>query len=348
MTARPAPFVLAGQEIAPGTRRMIELPVSTLSDHTPVTLSVQVVHGRRPGPVMFASAAVHGDEVIGVDIVRRLLRARPLNGLAGTLMAVPIVNTFGFLNHSRYLPDRRDLNRCFPGSPSGSLGARLAHIFLTEVVARADFGIDLHSAAIQRQNLPQIRLTAGNKRLAQMGEAFGAPVMMTSRLRDGSLRMAAEEMGVDVLLYEAGEGLRFDELAARTGVAGILRVMQAQGMIGARGVPKLRARPVVSDQSSWHRAEASGLFRAWRGIGDLVAEGETLGAISNPFGHAEIEVVSDIQGIVIGRTNMPVVNEGDALFHIAQIWRTAHAEAAMEGMEAHMEAQPLWDEDEII
>ena len=348
MTARPAPFVLAGQEVAAGTRKVIELPVSALSDHTPVTLSVQVVHGRRPGPVMFVSAAIHGDEVIGVDIVRRLLRARPLDTMAGTLMAVPIVNTFGFLNHARYLPDRRDLNRCFPGSPTGSLGARLAHIFLNEIVARADFGIDLHSAAIQRNNLPQIRLTADNKRLVEMGEAFGAPVMMTSKLRDGSLRMAAEEIGVDVLLYEAGEGLRFDELAARTGVAGILRVMQAKGMIGARGVPKRRARPVLCDQSSWHRAEAGGLFRAWRGIGDLVREGEALGAISDPFGQAEIEVIADMQGIVVGRTNMPVVNEGDALFHIAQTPRPAHAEAALEGMEAHMEAQPLWDEDEII
>ena len=348
MTARPAPFVLAGHEVQPGTRRVIEVPVSSFSDHTPVSLSVQVVHGRRPGPVMFVSAAIHGDEVIGVDIVRRLLRAKPVNALAGTLMAVPIVNTFGFLNHSRYLPDRRDLNRCFPGSPSGSLGARLAHIFLTEVVARANFGIDLHSAAIQRNNLPQIRLTAGNKRLLQMGEAFGAPVMMTSKLRDGSLRMAAEDMGVDVLLYEAGEGLRFDELAARTGVAGILRVMQQQGMIGARGVPRGRARPVLCDHSGWVRAGAGGLFRAWRGVGDLVDQGDVLGAIADPFGVAEVEVLADTAGIVVGRTNMPVVNEGDALFHIAQTPRPAHAEAALEGMEAHMEAQPLWDEDEII
>lgn len=243
MTTRPAPFVLAGHSVAPGTRCTIELPVSSLSDHTPVTMSVHVIHGKRPGPVMFVSAAIHGDEVIGVEIVRRLLRARPLHSLAGTLMAVPIVNTFGFLNHARYLPDRRDLNRCFPGTPEGSLGARLAHIFLEQIVKRADMGIDLHSAAIQRTNLPQIRLTPGNARLRQLGEAFGAPVMLRSKLREGSLRMAAEEAGVDVLLYEAGEGLRFDELAARTGVAGILRVMHKLGMISARGVPRAPAPP---------------------------------------------------------------------------------------------------------
>lgn len=348
MTGRPAPFSLAGQTVQPGTRQTIEVPVSSFSDHTPVTLSVQVVHGRRPGPVMFVSAAIHGDEVIGVEIVRRLLRTKQLGTLAGTVMAVPVVNTFGFLNHARYLPDRRDLNRCFPGSPSGSLGARLAHIFLTEVVRRADFGIDLHSAAIARSNLPQIRLTSGNKRLVEMGEAFGAPVMMTSKLRDGSLRMAAEDLGVDVLLYEAGEGLRFDELAARTGVAGILRVMQKQGMIGSRGVPKGSTRPVLCDHSSWTRAEAGGLFRAFRGIGDLITQGETIGAIADPFGVAEVDVLADTGGIIVGRTNMPLVNEGDALFHIAQVSRSANAEAALEGMESHMDAQPLFDEDEII
>ena len=142
-------FQIGGETIAPGTRRTVDLPVSVLSDHTPVTMSVHVVHGRRPGPVLFVSAAVHGDEVIGVEIARRVLRAPQLDTLRGTLMVIPIVNTFGFLNNSRYMPDRRDLNRVFPGSESGSLASRLAHLFMTEVVNRAEFGIDLHSAAIQ-------------------------------------------------------------------------------------------------------------------------------------------------------------------------------------------------------
>ena len=348
MTARAAPFAIAGVEVAPGARRTVDLPVSALSDHTPVTMSVHVVHGRRPGAVMFVSAAIHGDEVIGVEIVRRLLRVRALSGLAGTLLAVPIVNTFGFLNHSRYLPDRRDLNRCFPGTPEGSLGARLAHIFLTRIVQRSDFGIDLHSAAIQRSNLPQIRLSPGNARLQALGEAFGAPIMVRSKLRDGSLRMAAEASGVDVLLYEAGEGLRFDELAARTGVSGILRVMAELEMISPRSAPRRNVRPVISDRSSWQRAPAGGLFRAFRATGDMVQAGEVLGAIADPFGVAEVELRAEAAGMVIGRSNMPVVNEGDALFHIADVPRPAQAEAALEGLAAQMEPQPLFDEDEII
>lgn len=339
------PFEIGTYAIAPGQRATVDIPVSTLSDHTPVNLSVHVIHGRRPGPVMFVSAAVHGDEVIGVEIVRRLLRAGPLKSMAGTLLAVPIVNTYGFLNNSRYLPDRRDLNRCFPGGPEGSMASRLADIFMREVVMRASVGIDLHSAAIHRTNLPQLRLSPGNDRLAALGRAFAAPVMLSSKLRDGSLRMAAEERGIDVLLYEAGEGLRFDELAARAGVAGILRVMQALDMVGQKGVPKARADTVMCDASRWFRAPVGGLFRGYRATGDAVEAGTVLGAISDPFGETETEVTCDAPGIVIGRTNMPVVYEGDALFHIAQ---TARAEAAADGVSAQIEAAPLFDEDEII
>lgn len=339
------PFRINGHTIAPGGRETVDIPVSMLSDHTPVHLSVHVIHGRKPGPVLFVSAAIHGDEVIGVEIVRRLLRAGALKTMAGTLLAVPIVNTFGFLNHSRYLPDRRDLNRSFPGLSEGSLASRLAHIFMNDVVLRSDVGIDLHSAAIHRTNLPQIRLTPGNERLAWLGQAFGAPVMMNSKLRDGSLRMAAEDAGVDVLLYEAGEGMRFDELAARAGVSGILRVMNHLRMIARKGVPRTKHAPVLANSSHWYRAPAGGVFRGYVAIGDTVMTGDVLGAISDPFGEVETEVKTGEAGIVIGRSNMPVVHEGDALFHIAE---TARADTAAMGVNAHIEAAPLYDEDEII
>ncbi|MCC1492121.1 succinylglutamate desuccinylase/aspartoacylase family protein [Cognatishimia sp. F0-27] len=342
------PFTLGDQTIAPGTRLRVDLPVSVMSDHTPVTLSAHVVHGRRPGPVMFVSAAIHGDEVIGVEIVRRLLRAAPLRSMAGTLIAVPIVNAFGFLNHARYLPDRRDLNRCFPGFAEGSLAARLAHLFMREIVSRCDVGIDLHSAAAGRTNLPQIRLTPGDAKLRELGEAFAAPVTLTSRTRDGSLRLAADKAGVDVLLYEAGEGLRFDEFAARAGVAGILRVMAHLGMISGRGVPRARQASVLCEDSHWLRAPSGGLLRTLRKRGDWVEVGAVLGVVSDPFGETDVDVVADEAGILIGRTNLPVVNEGDALFHVARPEKPRTAEALAEGFEAPLEAAPLFDEDEII
>lgn len=339
------PFDLGGETIQPGQRRTVDLPVSVLSDHTPAVMSAHVVHGKKPGPVMFVSAAIHGDEVIGVEIVRRLLRAAPVARLSGTLIAVPIVNGFGFLNHQRYLPDRRDLNRVFPGYPHGSLAARLAHLFMDEIVTRCDVGIDLHSAAVGRTNLPQIRLTPDNRRLRELGEAFAAPVTLMSKTRDGSLRAEAEKAGVPVLLYEAGEGLRFDEFGSRAGVAGILRVMEMLGMIAARGVPKARGPSVLCEGSRWARAPSGGLLRTLKGTGDFVEDDEVMGLISDPFGEAETEVRADEAGVIVGRTKLPVVNEGDALFHVAQ---PARDDAGAHHVAAHRKAEPLFDEDEII
>jgi len=341
-------FELGGCEIEAGTRTTIDLPVSVLSDHTPVNLSVHVVHGRRQGPTMFVSAAIHGDEVIGVEIVRRLLRTPSLDRLRGTLIAVPIVNSFGFMNHSRYLPDRRDLNRSFPGSTTGSLAARLAHLFLEEVVVRSDIGIDLHSAAIHRTNLPQVRVSPGKRKVAGLAEAFGAPLILASKVREGSLREAAGKLGVDLLLYEAGEGLRFEELAVRSGVSGILRVMHHCGMIAARGISKPKVPPIRSQSSTWLRAPAGGLLRTFRTIGEEVAAGDVLGTISDPFGEVETEMVAETPGLLIGRTNLPIVNEGDGLFHIAKIRRSDDAEATIDSLAAQLDADPLFDEDEII
>ena len=346
-TPRP-PFEVGPTAVPAGSRTTVDLPVSILSDHTPVTMSMHVIHGRKPGPVMFVSAAVHGDEVIGVEIVRRLLRTPALDRLSGTLLVIPIVNTFGFLNQSRYLPDRRDLNRSFPGTPGGSLAARLAHLFMTEVVERSDCGIDLHSAAVQRTNLPQCRVTTGDKTALDMARAFGAPVILTSREREGSLRAASRESGVTTIVYEAGEGLRFEEPGVRTGVAGILRVMHAQGMISTRGVPRTRTAPFVCYSSRWERAPAGGLFRAFQKRGAHVEEGALLGVVSDPFGEVERPVEASQAGIIIGRANLPVVNEGDALFHIARIPATIDGEAWAEAVTEQLDGDPLFDEDEII
>ena len=343
---RPA-FEIGQEHFAPGSTGTVNLPVSTLPDHTPVHLSVKVHHGKRPGPTVFVSDAVHGDEVIGVEIVRSLLREPQLAHLRGTLLVVPIVNSFGFLNRSRYLPDRRDLNRCFPGHPSGSLGARLAHIFLNEVVLRCDLGIDLHSAAIHRTNLPQIRVSPGDASTQQMAQAFGAPVILTSSLREGSLRAEAAERGTSVLLYEAGEGLRFDEMAVRAGVAGILRVLRSLSMLPAKGIAKARAGSLVCTSSSWLRAPAGGVLRAFRAEGDAVSEGEVLASVSDPFGVDETEIVAPHDGILIGRAVLPIVNEGDAIFHLAEVSHSA-ADTTVEAHERQLGADPLFDEDEII
>ncbi len=347
MIKRPD-FAIAGTVIAPGTRKTVEIPVSMLSDHTPVTLSAHVIHGRSDGPTVFVSAGIHGDEVIGVEIVRRLLRSKNLKTLKGTLIVVPIVNTFGFLNHSRYLPDRRDLNRCFPGSPNGSLGSRLAHIFLNEIVGRCSLGIDLHSAAINRMNLPQVRVSANNRETMRLANIFGAPVILTSALRDGSLRQEAKKIGVDVLLYEAGEGMRFDELSVRAGVAGILRILKDIKMLPKAGIARPKANSILCSDSNWLRAPAGGLLRMFKAEGDVVDEGDVVAAISDPFGEGEIEVKTRYGGIIVGRAVMPIAHEGDALFHIASVKSSDMAEAAVDDLATQLEEAPLFDEDEII
>lgn len=346
-TARAA-FEIGSRTVAAGQRLTVDLPVSVMSDHTPVAMSVHVIHGRQDGPVMFVSAAVHGDEIIGVEILRRLLRAAALRSLKGTLLAVPIVNSFGFINRSRYLPDRRDLNRSFPGSAGGSLASRLAHLFLTEVVARAQVGIDLHSASIHRSNLPQIRVSPAHPSIMELAHAFGAPLILTSKVREGSLRQAARARGVDVLLYEAGEGLRFDEFAVRVGVTGILRTMRHLGMLSGTSTPRPGAAPMLSTRSSWVRAPAGGLLRTFRTIGQPVTRGDLLGMISDPFGNIETEVRAESTGLLIGRTNLPIVNEGDGLFHIARLEAAQDPGRTLERLGGHLEEHPLFDEDEII
>lgn len=342
------PFLIGTHGINPGTRQTVDLPVSVLSDHTPVTMSVHVIHGRRPGPVVFVSAAVHGDEVIGVEIARRLLRTPNLEKLKGTLLVVPIVNAFGFLNHSRYLPDRRDLNRTFPGSVRGSLAGRLANLFMTEIVCRSSFGIDLHSAAIHRTNLPQIRVSPSKPETMELADAFGAPVILTSGLREGSLRQAAQNRNVDVLLFEAGEGLRFDEMSIRAGVSGILRVLRHLGMVSGKGVTRPKVPSIKTTASSWVRSPAGGLLRPFKSIGEVVSKGDLLGVVSDPFGEVEKGIEAPAAGLIIGRTNLPVVNEGDGLFHIAEVKRKDDAEDTVDRLASQLGADPLFDEDEII
>ncbi|MEQ5774780.1 succinylglutamate desuccinylase/aspartoacylase family protein [Thalassospira sp. NFXS8] len=341
-------FELGNKKVAPGTRQLVDIPISLLSNHTPVNLTVNVVHGKRPGPTLFVSAAVHGDEIVGVEVIRRVLKSPVLRHLRGTLLAVPVVNAFGFLNHTRYLPDRRDLNRCFPGSAHGSLAGQLAHLFLKEVVERSDFGIDLHTAAANRVNLPQVRVNEGDDHIMSYAESFGAPIILTSPLREGSLRQAGKDIGVPILLYEAGEGLRFDEMAIRAGVSGVLRVMRELGMVAARSVRAPRLPSFKSSGSQWLRAPVGGLLRTFKLAGDFVRAGDVVAAVSDPFGQTDTEVLARQDGLIIGRTNLPIVNQGDALFHVASIKRPAELQERLDAIETHLQSDPLLDEDEII
>ena len=311
-------FAIGNVRVRAGAARDVELPITRLVTGGDVSLPVRVVHGRDAGPVVWVSAAIHGDEVIGVEVIRELIANLQPKEFKGTLLAVPVVNVLGFMAGDRYLPDRRDLNRSFPGSPRGSLASRIAHLFMTEVVAKCEVGIDLHTAADKRANLPQIRADLDDPRTRELAEAFGAPVMVHARLRDGSLRQAALDVGAKALLYEAGEALRFDDESIATGVAGVRRVLAFLGMIDADPDDQ-PAQSLESRSTRWVRARGTGILNLDTKLGDVVEAGDRLGGLSDTFGRRVRLVRADRSGIVIGLTRAPIVNAGDALVHIASV-----------------------------
>jgi predicted deacylase len=311
-------FTIAGVDVAPGTRVTASLELPKLNSHTALAMPVHVIHGKAAGPVLFVSAAVHGDELNGVEICQRLLEHKGLQRIHGTLLVVPVVNVYGMIHQTRYLPDRRDLNRSFPGSESGSLAGRVANLFMREIVSRCTHGIDLHTGAVLRSNLPQVRADLEDEHTAEIARAFGVPVLLNSPLRDGSLRAVAAAHDVDMLLYEAGEALRYDEVAIRAGYRGIIAVMREIGMLRSVKRSGKRVDPFVAKTSSWVRAPESGMLRETVALGRQIAKGERLGFVSDPYSSYQVPVLSPFEGIVIGRSESPMVHEGEALFHVAR------------------------------
>lgn len=308
---------IGGVEIKPGETKKLELPLPQLYTDTHMSMPVYVQRGKRPGPTMFVSSAIHGDELNGIEIVGRLIKSKSIKALRGTLIAVPMVNVYGVLNQSRYLPDRRDLNRSFPGNKKGSLAGRVAHLFLNEIVSKCNYGIDLHTGAIHRSNLPQIRANLDDQETNELANAFGLPVLLNADIRDGSLRQAAADMDVKVLLYEAGQALRYDEMSIRAGVKGIINVMRHLGMLNKRKATDHKIKRFIARQSGWVRATESGFVCHVANLGDHVNEGDTLATIADPYGNELARVISPAEGIVVGKQNIPLTQEGEAMYHIA-------------------------------
>lgn len=313
-------FDIDNTSVQPGGRDQCELPISKLVTGTQVSLPVMVVHGAHDGPTVWLNAAIHGDEINGVEIIRRVLERLDARELHGTVLAVPIVNVHGFVSGDRYLPDRRDLNRSFPGSSRGSLASRIAHLLMTEVVARCSVGIDLHTGSGHRANLPQIRADLDDPGANRLASVFGAPIMIHSASRDGSLRQAATDAGATVLLYEAGEAWRFDEAAIVAGVDGVMRVLAELDLFDPDGFDDTSvAESAVSRSSSWVRARRSGIAQIDVMLGDHVDKGQTIGRLYDSFGNRLGRITAPIDGIVIGLSLDPLFNRGGAIAHVASV-----------------------------
>ncbi len=308
---------IQNRKILPGSRTTLALLLPSLHPHMAVTMPVHVIRGTADGPRLLVSAAVHGDEINGIEIIRRILKLPMLSHLHGTLIAVPVVNAYGLIHHSRYLVDRCDLNRSFPGAEIGSLPSRLAWSFIEEIVKKCTHGIDLHTGGVHYSNLPQIRAALGCEDIRSMAEAFGAPVILNTMVQEGSLREAAAEHGVSTLLYEAGQALRFDERCIRTGVEGIVNVMRELGMTGKRGPVPSAPASATARSGSWLRSPAGGLLRLLKPLGARVDSGDLLGLVDNLFDDHMSEIRALFTGIIIGRKETAMVREGEAVFHLA-------------------------------
>jgi len=311
-----SPITIAGTTLAPGASARIELPVARLFTQQMLRLPIVALNGTEDGPRLWLTAAIHGDEILGTEIVRRVLAQVDPKTLHGALVAVPVVNVWGFLEMSRYLPDRRDLNRSFPGTPKGSLASQLAHLIMTEVVGPCTCGIDLHAGSQHRTNLAQARGDFDDERVAAMARAFSAPASIHAALRAGSLRAAAAKRGIPCLLFEAGGTLSIDSQAARTGANGVLRVMQHLGM--RTDAPPPTRTPFVSRNTHWLRAARAGIVTLSVEPGDHLKQGQLIGVTRDTFGDTTARIKSRSAGLVLGVTENPLVNRGDALVHVAE------------------------------
>jgi predicted deacylase len=314
------PLTIMGEVVAPGERKEILMPIPKLYDGSPLYSHIHVLNGGNPGPVLCLAAALHGDELNGIEIINRVLQSRQLNNLKrlnGAIVAVPVVNVYGFLYQQRYLMDRRDLNRSFPGSQKGSLAARTANLFYHEVFKKCTHIIDFHTGSLHRSNLPQVRAKLNNDYIKNMANVFGAPVVLNSNIRTGSLREVACKDKISVIVYEAGEALRLDPIAIRFGISGVFNMINYLGISNTVKIKSHRFQSLVCETSAWIRSKNSGLFNTTKKLGQSVHQGEKLGIITNPMTLEDEVIKTPISGIIIGINNSPLIHEGSALFNIA-------------------------------
>lgn len=306
---------ILGRIVHPGERVQIDYNIAKLYTHTPIDIPVIISRGLKPGPILGVIAGIHGDEFNGVEIVRRMVRNKMLDPVRGTVIAIPVVNVFGFLDQAREFPGAKDLNRSFPGSRNGSLAARTAHFIAAEILPVIDLGIDFHTGGNALSNYPHVRVHFNDEEHLSVARAFNSRFIVQSGLLDKSLRKTAWNMGKTMLVYEGGKTLEYDELSIVQGIEGTMSVMSHLGMRPKpKGIPKRRSQ--FLQDTKWVRAPLSGMMQIVVKNGGRVKVNETIAIISDPFGTMEYKVKSHIAGYVFGVNESPVVNQGDPIIHI--------------------------------
>jgi len=305
---------IAGQEIEPGEFKSIDINIARLPSHTQIDTPIYVSRAEEDGPVLALIAGMHGDEINGMEIVRRILEDGLHKPKRGTVVCMPIINVYGFLNYSRDLPDGKDINRSYPGTRNGSLASRVAYHMMHDVIPNIDYGVDFHTGGAMRANYPQVRAVLRDAVNLELAEAFNAPFTIDAPFRPNSLRKEASRKGKNIIVYEGGESLRFDQHAIKEGIAGTMRLMKHLNMIDEAPMPEVENKVIWS--TSWIRAKNAGLFQPNVYCGQLIYRDDWVGTITDPFGEFKEKVISPITGYVIGLNNIPVINAGDALMHV--------------------------------
>jgi len=311
----PAPLRVAGQVIEPGRTYDLHLDYSQSYTGISISVPVRVVAAKKPGPVVFLCATVHGDELNGIGIIREVLFEKRLELERGTVIAMPVVNVLGLESHTRYLPDRRDLNRCFPGSARGSLSSRLAHLIFNEVVRHCHCVLDFHTAALRRTNYPNVRADLDDPAVRRLARAFGCELIVHSKGAEGSLRRVAVERGIPTVVLEAGEVWKIEPGVVAIGARGALNVLKCLGML--KGRIKKPGHQIEIRKSVWVRAERGGILNFHTLPGALVRTGQRLATNYTLFGESQNQLKAPADGVVLGMTTMPAVKPGEPVFHIA-------------------------------
>jgi len=310
------PLIIEKEEILPGEKKLININVGRLPSDTKIDIVAHVMRGLEAGPTVLILGGIHGDEINGVEIVRRTLAEGYFKNIKkGTLIVIPLLNVYGFINFSREVPDGKDVNRSFPGNSSGSLASRVARKLTKGILPLVDFAMDFHTGGASRYNYPQLRYTKNFPESKALADIFQAPFSIMNSVISGSLRKAGKDLNIPIIVFEGGESIRLDGLSITIAQKGILRVLAHYGIID--DVPaKPDYKTINIGKTSWIRSPFSGLFIWSQSSGNFVVKGELLGAVYDPFGTKSVQVVSSYEGYIIGHNNASVVNQGDALFHI--------------------------------
>jgi predicted deacylase len=313
------PLVIFGESILPGESKTVNVEIARLHTTTKLNIPVIVRRSKIEGPVVLFSAGIHGDEINGVEIVRQIISKRINRPLKGTIICIPVINMYGFVNKAREFPDGRDLNRVFPGSKKGSLASRFAYHIVTDVLPIVDYAVDFHAGGASRFNAPQIRLSENNHDLKVLADVFSAPFTLYSKNISGSFRSISEKLKVKMLLFEGGKSLDINHEIANIGIDGVKRLLAYLGMLDSNHIVAAPEVPsIYIEKSVWLRAKCSGLLHDYNTIGKFVKKGTILAIITDPFGKFERKVKAPHDGYIINANHSPIVYEGDAIYHMSK------------------------------